>query len=40
MRINHLHTHDKAVTGTAGRQASIGAAVEFWARANAGDANG
>jgi hypothetical protein len=38
--INHLHRHDKAMTGTGHCQAPIGVAVEFWGRANAGFAGG
>jgi hypothetical protein len=36
----HLHVHDRLVTGTAAGAASIGAAVEFWTRANTGLAGG
>ena len=36
MRIKHLRTSDRAVTGTPRRQAPVGVAVEFWARANPG----
>jgi hypothetical protein len=32
----HLHEHDRPVTGIPVAQASIGAAVEFWTRANTG----
>jgi len=35
-RINDLLQYDVAVTGASARQASIGAVVEFWARAVAG----
>jgi len=37
--INHLQRLDKAATGTVPRQGSIGAAVEFSARAGAGVAD-
>ena len=40
MYINYLHTDDSLVTGTALRQANIGAAVEFSGRASAGFAGG
>jgi len=40
MQIKHLRTSDKAVTAIALRQTTIGAAVEFSGRANAGFTGG
>jgi len=40
LKINHLHDHDKTVTGLVPRQALFGALVEFSTRANPRFAHG